>query len=129
MSVSIDISIGELHDRHSILRLKEEHCTDPAARERISKEVHRLSPHVDWRDPYLALHHTNRQLWNLEDEVRCLMAAGDYGPRYVHVTRTIHEKNDERHRIKKRIDAERGSLQHSEVKIYSERIGNKSHDT
>lgn len=112
MPIAINVSPGEAYDRHAILLLKIENCLDEEQKERFRRQLCALSPHVDMQSAaYGSLRSVNGRLWDLENEVRQLIARQDYGERYIHVTREIHANNDERHRLKRAIGE-------TDVKIY-----------
>lgn len=116
---SIKCSIGEIADRHSILRLKFENCDrDPSTRDRIGLEIKELDPYIEasWKHLYDDLARINAELWKLEDHVRSKKDDDDLN--FARVARRIQRGNDERHAAKRRIDEFVGS-DYAEVKIYS----------
>jgi len=109
--IEITIGPGELVDRLTILRLRAEHVGDPILKVAIARQLDMLErlrdglqASANLRDTENALGTVNAKLWNAEDKVRELVAKGDLGAAFVSVARSILELNDERSRLKTRID-------------------------
>ena len=50
-----------------------------------------------------ALTAVNERLWQSEDDIRHCEKAGDFGPRFVELARSVYRQNDERAALKQRI--------------------------
>ena len=108
---SIPVSWGELIDKITILEIKRERIAAKEAVERVAKELDIL-----WRtaEPVLATNHVaelksrlgaiNRELWDIENFLREKGAAGDFGPAFVALARSVYKKNDERAALKMEIN-------------------------
>jgi len=125
-SVSVGVTPGELLDRLTILRLKIAHATDPARRKQLAQSLAELetakrdgvrqSENLSKLESELAA--VNQRLWDLEDRVRVLEKAGDFGADFVEVARSIHRENDRRISIKSAISGlSRGAA--ADEKIYA----------
>lgn len=104
-------SIGDLFDRITILQIKMIEIKDEVKLKNIEKE-HRLLISLDTykqtKDTVNKLFNelfvVNYKIWNLEDDIRDLIAAESYGEHFINVARLIPKTNDERARIKKEIN-------------------------
>ena len=67
--------------------------------------------------PAAELHRINATLWDIEEEIRALDRAGDFGPRFVELARGVYTWNDRRSAVKRQINATSGSAL-SEEKSY-----------
>jgi hypothetical protein len=128
MELWITIGPGELLDRISILELKIRRLGDPAARARAAVELAALRGTRDMlipRAPPLEreldeLRAINDRLWQAEDAIRACESAGDFGPAFVDLARSIYHINDLRAALKRRVNDALGSTA-SEDKSYSPR--------
>ncbi|MBS2016742.1 MAG: hypothetical protein JST00_27910 [Deltaproteobacteria bacterium] len=116
MDLTIAISPGELFDRLTILRIKDERITDPAKLENVRRELElvaslAMSLTLDraCRSAVEALHEVNAKLWDVEDALREAERANDFGPTFVGLARSVYRLNDERASLKKRINRSLGS--------------------
>ncbi len=125
LRIEIPVSAGELVDRLSILGIKRERIADPAKLAHIHAEHALLT---DRREaaltPSLALNAltrdldaVNRRLWDIENALRAMERRSDFGPVFVTAARAVYTLNDDRARLKQRIDALTGSAL-SEQKSY-----------
>lgn len=113
MNIDIPVSAGELIDRILILRLKRTRIRDPRKLTNISVELDRLEricertigPLADApaevRSRSEELGAVNREIWDVEDELRAMERATDFGPRFIDAARRVYRLNDERHRLKR----------------------------
>ncbi len=117
-SVKIDVAIGELLDKITVLEIKAELITAPDARANVERELGLLSEvarDVIPDDPEIAqlkhrLKEANRRIWDVVDEMHTFEANTDYGPEFVQCARTAYVVNDERASIKRAINIRLGSL-------------------
>jgi hypothetical protein len=108
--------LGEVVDRITILRLKATRI--PGARGRAASR-HLEALEGAWTDADLPALDTlpttdrlaavNARLWDVEDRIRALEAAGDFGADFVAAARQVVRLNDERSRWKAALDAQLGS--------------------
>ena len=112
VDVVAPISVGELIDKITILRIKLDKIRDGAAHENVKREfdqlMHiraRLELAADLTDPEEQLFETNLRLWKVEDDLRDLERLGDFGSRFVELARSVYTLNDRRSALKRRINA------------------------
>ncbi len=123
--VETPISVGELIDKITILEIKLEKITDEGKLVHIRKEhgllTTRRDEAVERSDALDGLtrdiERVNNALWDVEDELRDMEQAGDFGDIFVEKARAVYKTNDERTRIKTRINDLTGSAL-SEQKSY-----------
>lgn len=116
MSVSplilVPVSPGELIDKITILRIKQDRIHDIAKRRNVDRELELLlevlgqhvvdSAELDRLTGELAA--VNARLWQVEDELRICERDQDFGPRFVKLARSVYFNNDERARLKRDIN-------------------------
>ena len=112
--MKIEVSIGEIVDKLSILQIKLENITDEDKLVNIKKEFNYLYNIVfkDLQiqlDDYQRLLDINKQLWNIEDDIRDEERAKCFEERFIELARAVYVTNDERSRIKKGINIKYGS--------------------
>ena len=118
---------GELIDKLTILRLKEEKITDPGKLANVRHERAALQAIADralptsvelsalWDD----LYSINADLWEIEDDIRAFEARSDFGPGFIALARAVYVTNDERAAVKKRINLLLGSAIVEEKSYYT----------
>tara|TARA_B100000212_G_scaffold342536_1_gene330385 strand:+ start:276 stop:674 length:399 start_codon:yes stop_codon:yes gene_type:complete len=122
-----EISVGELLDKISILEIKQKNIKDEEKIKIISKELeslnYSLKKDVDITDEIKSLYEDlkkiNIKLWNIEDGKRDCERNGDFGAKFIQLARSVYIENDQRAKIKKKINKISGS-NISEVKSYDE---------
>ena len=112
MKVFVEISVGELFDKITILKIKTEKIKDEKKLNNIKIELEILQneasklPQTD--DDLIQnienLKKINNQLWDIENIKRELESAKDFGDNFINISRYVHFKNDERAKIKKKIN-------------------------
>jgi len=112
--VHAPVSVGELLDKLSILRIKLSRFKDEAKRANARREHDELAAVAEargLRDAALEgeLDAANGALWEIEDELRVLESRRDFGPRFVELARAVYVTNDRRAAVKKRINERFGS--------------------
>lgn len=110
-TVMVPLSLGELTDKITILKIKCARITD-ADRLRNVEHEYRLLLDL-WAsaapdDPALselrsALQAVNETLWQVEDDIRDHERRGDFGPAFVELARAVYRNNDRRAAIKRQI--------------------------
>ncbi|MEX0808554.1 MAG: hypothetical protein WD044_07480 [Dongiaceae bacterium] len=111
------ISVGELVDKLTILDIKAGRIADPAKRANVVREQTLLRETVKQSVPpsaeldalTLDLRSVNEALWVIEDEIRDLERARDFGARFVELARAVYITNDRRAAFKKDINLLVGS--------------------
>ncbi len=114
MLISAPVSVGDLIDRITILRIKQREIGDPGKRAHVDRELEELTALADasgLRDPGMEgeLEEVNGALWRIEDALRVLERDGDYSERFVRLAREVYITNDRRAAIKRRINLHFGS--------------------
>jgi len=112
--MKIEVSNGEIVDKLTILQIKLERIKDPAKLQNVRKEYDELEGIVDKilgrEDPlYKALYEINGKLWDIEDRIRELEKAKDFGQEFIDVARSVYINNDQRAAIKRDINSKTGS--------------------
>lgn len=111
--MQIEVSVGEVVDKWTILSIKILKITDKAKLSNISKERNYLNKTIDSDILYDYLVDellgVNMHLWAVEDELRDCERAKDFGERFIKLARDVYKLNDERARIKKEINIKYGS--------------------
>lgn len=109
---------GELIDKLTILRLKEERIADPAkvANVRVEKDalMQTATAHVPQSAAldalWEALYQINADLWVIEDDIRECEKASDFGDEFIRLARAVYITNDRRADVKKQINVLLGSV-------------------
>ena len=106
--ILVEISVGELLDKISILETKKEKIKDPAKLEFINDEFNvlneQLKKNVKSDDKlnnfYKSLKEINSKLWVIEDDKRLCEKNSDFGEKFIKLSRDVHFLNDDRAKIK-----------------------------
>ena len=114
--MKIEVSIGEIVDKYTILMIKASKIQDVAKLENINKELTYLIDILKKEDPLMtdypltkALFEINKELWKVEDDLRDLERAKDFDKEFVILARNVYKLNDKRAHIKKEINMKHGS--------------------
>ena len=121
------ISWGELLDKITILQIKFENLTSQDALNNVARELKQLQSTFfkycpETIKPKLLeaeLKRINQQLWDIEDKIRDKERNKSFDAEFIQLARSVYITNDERSRIKKRINETFGS-DLIEEKSYSE---------
>lgn len=112
--LEVPFSYGDVVDRVTILELKAQRLADPARRANVERELALLR--ARWATAGLptppetaALREVNTALWEVEDALRRLEAAGDFGPAFVELARRVYHLNDQRAALKRAVNLGLGS--------------------
>lgn len=116
-TLTIEIAPGELIDKITILEIKTERMTDAAKLANVRVELETLAAA---RDAEIAasdemsrltadLKAVNEALWMIEDDIRECERAGDFGPAFVELARSVYKTNDRRAALKREINELLGS--------------------
>ena len=124
--IIIEVSIGELLDKISILEIKQEKIKDPEKLKFINNEYsilkNQLKKNVKSDDKlnnlYQSLKEINVKLWVIEDDKRQCEKDKDFGEKFVKLSRDVHFLNDDRAKIKLEINNYTGSTI-KEIKEYT----------
>ena len=110
--ILVPISPGELLDKITILRIKQDKIRGQAAQQNIRHELDELEQvrkRTELNSTQLAileeqLFATNLELWKILDDQQEAERAGDFGPRFVEMARLVYKLNDRRATLKKEIN-------------------------
>ena len=124
--ILVEVSIGELLDKLSILEIKQEKIKDSEKLKYINNEYNVLrnqfSKNVKSDDKinklFDSLKEINSKLWVIEDEKRMCEKKSDFGESFIKLSRDIHFLNDDRAKIKLEINNYTGS-KIKEIKEYT----------
>ena len=112
MDIVAPISAGELIDKITILRIKQDKIRGEAAQQNIRHELDELEQvrkRTELNSTQLAileeqLFATNLELWKILDDQLEAERAGDFGARFVEMARLVYKLNDRRATLKKEIN-------------------------
>ena len=124
--IIVEVSIGELFDKISILEIKQEKIKDPEKLKFINNEHSILKSQLEkniksdekLNELYQSLKEINSKLWVIEDDKRQCEKDKDFGEKFIKLSRDVHFLNDDRARIKLEINNYTGS-KIREIKEYT----------
>jgi hypothetical protein len=111
-SPKIPISWGELFDKITILQIKNENLTSKSALKNVEREFKQLRSILIKNFPARAdaeqleteLRQINKKLWDIEDRIRDKERNTSFDDEFIQLARSVYIVNDERSRIKRRIN-------------------------
>ncbi|WP_296815587.1 DUF6165 family protein [Brevundimonas sp.] len=116
MEILAPISVGELIDKITILRLKAERLTDPVKLANVGRELSRLEALADdlpqtpeFADLTARLQALNAVLWDIEDAKRRHEREGRFDAEFVALARQVYLRNDERAALRRALSVAAGS--------------------
>ena len=123
--IFVEISVGELMDKISILEIKQKNLKDKEKIKIVSRELESLNSCVQKdvhitdqiKSLYEDLKKINTKLWNIEDGKRDCERNGDFGEKFIKLAKSVYIENDQRAKIKNKINKLSGS-NISEVKSH-----------
>lgn len=113
--MKVDISVGELVDKVTILAIKSERIREAEKLKNIMREFEILKDSMkeagidDASPEYRRLYEINSKLWDIEDAIREKEAAGAFDKGFVELARSVYFSNDERAAVKREINLKYGS--------------------
>ncbi len=124
--ILVEVSVGELLDKISILEIKKEKIKDTEKLKFINDEYSilkdELNKNVKSDDKldklFQSLKEINAKLWIIEDDKRSCEKNSDYGEKFIKLSRNVHFLNDNRAKIKLDINNHTGS-KIKEIKKYT----------
>jgi hypothetical protein len=109
--MKIEVSNGEIADKFSILLIKRSNIKDDTKLDNVEKEIDWIIPiflkvvkKKEVYDKYLDLAVVNKELWDIEDDIRECERQKDFGDKFIQLARSVYIKNDRRAEIKKEIN-------------------------
>ena len=124
--IIIEVSIGELLDKISILEIKQEKIKDPEKLKFINNEHSILEDQFKksvksddkLNNLYQSLKEINAKLWVIEDDKRQCEKDKNFREKFIKLSRDVHFLNDDRAKIKLEINNHTGSTI-KEIKEYT----------
>lgn len=133
MMIEIPVSIGELVDKITILKIKAQKITDSTKLNHVKHELGLLESKLAALDggrarfeaQERALQAVNETLWQVEDDLREREAQGLFDQQFIEWARLVYITNDRRFALKNEVNALAGSAVR-EVKSYQDYTHKKS---
>ena len=124
--ILVEVSVGELLDKLSILEIKKIRIKDPSKLYFINEEYDILKNQFEknvkiddkLNDLFKELKNINNKLWDIENEKRLCEKNSNFGDVFIKTSRDIHFLNDKRGNIKLEINNHTGS-KIKEIKEYT----------
>ena len=124
--IIVEVSVGELLDKISILEIKKEKIKDPEKLKFITNEhsilkdqlVKNVKSDEKLESLFRELKDINAKLWVIEDDKRDCEKNKDFGDKFIKLSRDVHFLNDDRAKIKLEINNHTGSSI-KEIKEYT----------
>ncbi len=124
--ILVEVSVGELMDKISILEIKKDRIKDTDKLKFINDEYEVLKSELDKNIKideklakfFIALKNINSKLWIIEDDKRKCENDSNFGEDFIRLSRDVHFLNDTRAKIKLDINNHTGS-KIKEIKEYT----------
>ena len=124
--ILVEVSVGELLDKISILEIKQEKIKDPEKLKFINDEHSILKDQLDHNVKsdeklntlFQSLKDINAKLWVIEDDKRLCEKNSDFTDKFIKLSRDVHFLNDDRAKIKLEMNNHTGS-KIKEIKEYT----------
>ena len=124
--ILIEVSVGELLDKISILEIKKDKIKNPEKLEYILDELsilkeelkNNIKSDIKLDGLYQSLKIINARLWVIEDDKRKCEKEKDFTENFIKLSRDVHILNDDRAKIKLKINEHTGS-KIKEIKEYT----------
>ena len=124
--ILVEVSVGELLDKISILEIKKKKIKDLEKLKFINDECNiledQLNKNVKSNEKleklFQSLKEINARLWVIEDDKRLCEKNSDFGDKFINLSREIHFLNDDRSKVKLEINNYSGS-KIKEIKEYT----------
>ena len=124
--IIVEVSVGELLDKISILEIKQDKIKDPEKLRFINNEHSILKnqleinvkPDEKLEKLFQDLKDINAKLWVIEDDKRDCEKNKDFGEKFIKLSRDVHFLNDDRAKIKLEMNNHTGSAI-KEIKEYT----------
>ena len=125
--ILVEVSVGELLDKISILEIKKEKIKDPEKLKFIKDEYNVLNDQLNknvksnekLNQLFQSLKEINAKLWTIEDSKRLCEKNSDFGEKFIKLSRDVHFLNDDRAKIKLEIN----KITNSKIKEIKEYTG------
>lgn len=115
MKIKVDISVGELLDKISILKIKCSKIEDEEKLAYVKAELLDLVTCATSSGVYderllSEIQTINEALWDIEDKIRILEKSKDFSTEFVNLARSVYITNDKRFEVKSKINEKYGSM-------------------
>ncbi len=115
--IKMPVSSGELIDKISILKIKKSKISNKSKLKNINNELSLLNgiyKNFFKKNKKLLIYEKklikiNKKLWIIEDKIRLLESKKDFNKEFINLARSVYINNDERSKIKKKINQLTGS--------------------
>jgi len=128
MEIQINISVGELVDKITILQIKKEKITNLEKVKKVTYELELLENSLnlfkareteELKNLMNELKLINEKLWVIEDDIRLLEKNKKFESEFIELARSVYTTNDQRFEVKNKIN-KLFSSNVEEVKSYEE---------
>ena len=124
--ILVEVSVGELLDKISILEIKQEKIKNAESLKFIKDEYNVLKSQFEeniknddkLKNLFNSLKEINSKLWFIEDDKRMCEKNKDFGEKFIKLSRDVHFLNDDRAKIKLENNNHTGS-KIKEIKEYT----------
>ena len=124
--ILVEISVGELLDKISILEIKKEKIKDLKKLQFINDEhiilksqlIENVKTNENIEKLFQSLKNINSKLWVIEDNKRLCEKNSDFGEKFIKLSRDVHFLNDDRAKLKLEVNNHTGS-KIKEIKEYT----------
>ena len=124
--ILVEVSVGELLDKISILEIKQEKIKDHEKLKFINDEHSILKSQLEQNVKtdeklgklFQSLKEINSKLWVIEDDKRLCEKEKNFGEKFIKLSRDVHFLNDDRAKIKLEMNNHTGS-KIKEIKEYT----------
>ena len=124
--ILVEVSVGELLDKISILEIKKEKIKDPEKQKFITNEHDILKDQLNKNvksdekldNLFQSLKEINAKLWVIEDDKRLCEKNSNFTENFIKLSRDVHFLNDDRAKIKLEMNTHTGS-KIKEIKEYT----------
>jgi hypothetical protein len=124
--ILVEVSVGELLDKISILEIKQEKIKDHEKLKFINDEHSILKSQLEQNVKtdekleklFQSLKEINSKLWGIEDDKRLCEKEKNFGEKFIKLSRDVHFLNDDRAKIKLEMNNHTGS-KIKEIKEYT----------
>lgn len=113
--MKIEVSVGEIVDKLSILQIKTEFIKDEEKLNNVKKEYEYLYNIVFnemkiQQSDFFDMVSINKELWRIEDDIRDKERHKEFDDEFIQLARAVYVTNDKRANVKKGINIKYGSL-------------------
>ena len=116
MIIETPISVGELVDKITILRIKSREIKNPDKLKNVGAELNKLQyvfsalqGMPDILNEFVMLESINKELWDIEDQIRKKEMLEEFDGEFIELARSVYITNDKRSEVKKKINERTGS--------------------